>query len=175
MHIRSCSYQLKIFTYCNTLVLTWLASVFYFICLFCLFRAAPRHMEVPRLWGWIGAVATGLHHSHSNTRSKPRLRTYTIARGNVRSLIHWVRLGIEPASSWVLVRFVSTQPRQELLLQYFKWLFTICMWYIHWQNSTLGFDIHSIQLIQIFINLINVYGTPFRCQGLCSAVKIWIK
>ena len=30
----------------------------------------PRHMEVPRL----GAVAAGLHQSHSNTGSKPSLR-----------------------------------------------------------------------------------------------------
>ena len=32
----------------------------------------PRHMEVPR--GPIGAVVAGLHHSHSNARSKPHLR-----------------------------------------------------------------------------------------------------
>ena len=32
------------------------------------------HMEVPRLRGQIKAEAAGLHHSHSNARSKPRLR-----------------------------------------------------------------------------------------------------
>ena len=30
---------------------------------------------------------------------------YTTAHGNIRSLTHWARPGIEPASSWVLVRF----------------------------------------------------------------------
>ena len=30
----------------------------------------PRHMEVPRLGGLIGAVAAGLHHSHANAGSK---------------------------------------------------------------------------------------------------------
>ena len=32
-----------------------------------------RHMEVPRLGVRIGAIAAGLHHSHSNTGSQPRL------------------------------------------------------------------------------------------------------
>ena len=45
--------------------------------------------------------------------------TYTTAHGNTRSLTHWSRPGIEPASSWMLVRFVSTEPRQELLMSAF--------------------------------------------------------
>ena len=32
------------------------------------------------------------------------------------SLTHWVRPGMEPASSWILVRFVTTEPQQELHL-----------------------------------------------------------
>ena len=39
--------------------------------------------------------------------------TYTIAHGNTGSLTHWVSSGIEPASSWILVGFVSTVPQQE--------------------------------------------------------------
>ena len=35
----------------------------------------PQHVEVPRLSvEWFGAAAAGLHHGHSNTRSKPPLR-----------------------------------------------------------------------------------------------------
>jgi len=33
--------------------------------------------------------------------------TYTTAHGNTRSLTHWMRPGIEPVSSWILVRFVT--------------------------------------------------------------------
>ena len=33
--------------------------------------------------------------------------TYTTARGNVGSLTHWARPGIEPVSSWILVRLVN--------------------------------------------------------------------
>ena len=40
---------------------------------------------------------------------------YTTAHGNVRSLTHRARPGIEPATSWFLVRFVSAAPSQELL------------------------------------------------------------
>ena len=42
--------------------------------------------------------------------------TYTTAPSNAGSLTHWARPGIEPASSWILVSFVSTAPQQEFLL-----------------------------------------------------------
>ena len=41
--------------------------------------------------------------------------TYTTAHSNVRSLTHWERPGIEPASSWILVRFISTEQWWKLL------------------------------------------------------------
>ena len=41
--------------------------------------------------------------------------------GNTRSPIHWAMLGIEPASSWLLIRFVSTASWRELQVSYFKW------------------------------------------------------
>ena len=50
--------------------------------------------------------------------------TYTKVDGNTRSLTHWARPGIEPASSWMLVRFVSIEPWWELCLLYFKCLFS---------------------------------------------------
>ena len=40
--------------------------------------------------------------------------TYTTAHGNAGSLTHWARPGIEPATSWFLVRFVSAVPQWEL-------------------------------------------------------------
>ena len=53
-------------------------SNLFFVCLFlsfCLFRATQlRHMEVPQARAQIGAVAAGLHPSHSNSGSEPRLR-----------------------------------------------------------------------------------------------------
>ena len=41
--------------------------------------------------------------------------TYTTVHGGEGSLALWVGSGIEPTSSWILVRFVTTEPREELL------------------------------------------------------------
>ena len=43
-------------------------------CLFCFFRAVPSAYGSSQARGWIRAAATGLHHSHSKTRSKPCLQ-----------------------------------------------------------------------------------------------------
>ena len=40
--------------------------------------------------------------------------TYTTTEGNAGSLTHRMRSGIEPVSSWMLVRLVSTEPQWEL-------------------------------------------------------------
>ena len=73
--------------------------------------AAPASYGGSQARGLMGAVATSLHHSYSNAGSA----TYTTAQGNTRSLTHQARLGMEPATSWFLVAFVSTAPRRELL------------------------------------------------------------
>ena len=46
----------------------------------------------------IRAAAAGLYHSHSNAGS----------------LTHFERPGIEPAFSWMLVGFITTEPQKEL-------------------------------------------------------------
>ena len=40
--------------------------------------------------------------------------TYTTAYGSTGSLTHWARAEFEPVSSWILVRIVSAESRQEL-------------------------------------------------------------
>ena len=79
------------------------------------FNAAPTAYGASQGRGWIRAITASLHPSHSNTRSKPPSATYTTAHSNNRSLTHWARPGIKPASSWILVRFISTEPQWELL------------------------------------------------------------
>ena len=39
--------------------------------------------------------------------------TYTTAQGKTGFLTHWERPRIEPASSWLLVGFIITEPQQE--------------------------------------------------------------
>ena len=75
------------------------------------FRAAPAAYWGSQVRGWIGAAGASLRHSHSNTRSKPHLSpTPHTAHGNTRSLTHWAKPEIKHVSSWMLVRFVSTEP-----------------------------------------------------------------
>ena len=62
----------------------------------------------------MGATAAGPRHSHSNVLSELRLWPTPTAQGNAGSLTHLARPGIEPESSWILVRLVSTEPQREL-------------------------------------------------------------
>ena len=97
--------------------LVFFPLIFLFLCLF---RAAPSAYGGPQARGGIRAVAAGL--CHSNTRSASS--TYITAHGNAGSLTHWARPGIESASSWMLVRFISAEPQWELWLSllFFKWM-----------------------------------------------------
>ena len=64
--------------------------------------------------------------------------TYTTAHGNARCLTHQARLGIEPASSLILLGFIATEPQQEHLFFFFfffnKWMgsFFKCFFCIFW-------------------------------------------
>ena len=46
----------------------------FFFFVFCLFRATPAVYGGSQARGLIGAVAAGLHHSHSNSGSEPHLK-----------------------------------------------------------------------------------------------------
>ena len=77
--------------------------VYYFYC----FRATPAAYGSSQAKCQIGATAASLHHSHSSSGSKLCLWPTTTTHSNARSLTHWVRSGIEPASSWIPVRFLT--------------------------------------------------------------------
>ena len=74
------------------------------LCVCVIFRATPAKYRGSQASSGIIAVATSLHHSHSNTGY----------------LTYWERPGIEPASSRMLVSFVSTEPWWELQGKGFK-------------------------------------------------------
>jgi len=72
------------------------------------------HMEIPR----IGVKSELQLPSYSTPQQRWIWATsanYTTSHSNAGSLTHWVRPGIEPATSWFLVRFVSAEPQWELL------------------------------------------------------------
>jgi len=66
-------------------------------------------MEVPRL-----GVELELQLPAYPTATATQDLTYTTACSHTGSLTHSARPGIELSSSWILVRFITTEPRQEL-------------------------------------------------------------
>ena len=76
-----------------------------FFFLSCLFRAVLMAYGSSQARGRIrAAAAADLQHSHSNAGS----------------FTHRARPGLEPASSWIRVVFVTTEPQRELLSALFK-------------------------------------------------------
>ena len=74
----------------------------------CLLKAAPMAYGSSQAKSQIGTVATAMPYlSHI-------CDLYATAHGDTRSLNHRVRPGIESTSSWILVRFISAAPQQEL-------------------------------------------------------------
>ena len=83
------------------------SSPFFFFFFFFLFRANLWHVKVPRL----GVESQPHLVAHTFWSQKCWIRavsvTYAAACSNARSFTHWVRLGIEPASSWTLRRVLN--------------------------------------------------------------------
>ena len=72
-------------------------------------RATPAAYVSSQVRGSIRAAAVSLCHSHSNAGSKLRIQPIPQLY-----LTYWVRPGIKPASSWLAIRFVTTEPKGEL-------------------------------------------------------------
>ena len=99
-------------------------------------------MEVPRLGVELELQLPACATATVTLRIRAVSATYTTTHGNSRSLTHWVRLGIEPSSSWILVRFVTTEPRWELIRHIIAVkvngeVFLITTWMNHLRNISL--------------------------------------
>ena len=73
-------------------------------------------MEVPRL-GLNSSCSCWSTQQLQHCQTWAASATYTTAHGNARTPTQWARPGIKPVSSWMLVRFFSTEPWWELPLQ----------------------------------------------------------
>ena len=95
---------------------------FYFYLFFCFFRAAPEAHGVSQDRGPIGVTSCWPTPQLQQQQIRAASVTYTTAHGNTEFLTCWVRLGIEHASSWFPVGFISTAPRREL------WFVVVWTW-----------------------------------------------
>ena len=107
-------------------------SFSFFLC-FSLYTVTPVTYGSPQARGRIGSIATRLHHSHSHWQHQIRATSaiYTTAHGSTRSLTHWMRPGIKPASSQTLCQVLNllSHSRSSKVLH-----FQHCCC-AHWQQS----------------------------------------
>ena len=97
-------------------ILLALLIIFRYLLLICVFYFINRFRAILVAYG--GSQARGLVRAipePQQCRIWATSATYTTAHGNAGSLTHWTRPGIEPVYLWVLVRFISSEPRWELL------------------------------------------------------------
>ena len=94
-----------------------LIIIFVLAFFFCLFfgGSCPWHMEVPKL-GVESELQLPAYTTATATPDLSHICKLHCSSGNTRSLTHWLRLGIKPTSSWILVRFITTEPQWELLI-----------------------------------------------------------
>ena len=97
-----------------------MSSSFFFFFLSFSLGLHPWHMEIPRF----GVYSCWPKPQSQQLGIQATSEAYTTAHGNPGSLTHSARPGIELASSWFLVRFVSAVPEWELLGKYFKVCFS---------------------------------------------------
>ena len=121
---------------------------------FGLFRAAPTAKGSSQARGWIQATAAGLHVSHSNATSEPHL-WHVKACGDAGSLTHWVRPGIEPASSQTLCWVLNPLSHSGISN--------------HWPF----FDFHLVKRPLLLIVIFSYFQIIWR---VCSSVNIcWLE
>ena len=80
------------------------AHIYSVYSIYIFFRSTPIADGSSQTKGRTGAAAAGLCHSHSNTGS----------------LTHGAGPKVKPSSSWILVKFLTTEPQRELLYLFFS-------------------------------------------------------
>ena len=108
--------------------LATIKKIYLFIHLFAylFFYSLPAAYVISQARSWTGAAAVGLYHSYSNAISEPCLWPQLLA--TLDPLTYWVRPGIEPASSWILVGFITHWATTEtpFLKKFFYGISTAC-------------------------------------------------
>ena len=92
----------------------YIKAFIYFMCVcvcVCLFRAVLMALGGSQATGWTGGVEVGPQPQQCHIWAMSA--TYNTGHSNARSLSLWGRPVFKPVSTWILVRFVPSEPRQE--------------------------------------------------------------
>ena len=115
---------------------------------FWLFRATPVAYGGSQARGWMWSCSCRPTPEPQQSGIQAESVTYTTAHGNDGSPTHWARLGIDPATSWFLVRFVCTTSWWELQDSLFEepspplLLLECALFSQAWLLSLLDFSLH---------------------------------
>ena len=127
-------------------------------CLFAISWAALVAYGNSQARGWIGVASA----------------TYTTAHGNAGSLTPWARPGIEPVSSWMLGRCVSTELWWEL--QLWKFLKMPLSLVLKPPNLTVCLECFAFPLVNWHFYVKHFPGfwcRKFRCRTWKPGLKIF--
>ena len=109
--------------------------VFIYLFIFCFFGPHPLHMEGPRL-GVTSELQLPVYTTATATQDLSHICNLYHSSGIAGSLTRWARPGIEPLSSWMLVRFINSWAMMGTPMRVWEKLF------FHINSKTLFF--HSI-------------------------------
>ena len=101
--------------------------------------------------------------------------TYAIAHGNARSLTHWSGPGIEPMSSWILVRFVSTEQQwgtPSSILKLGLECLTSSLYYQHWYKNS--FKLHASSDNEKYILRTRKHMKPYHIKYINFTYNVWL-
>ena len=97
----------------------WEVLLSFYLFLFLRAAGAAYGSYQPR--GWIRAAAASLHTPQPQQCGIRAISAnYTTAQVNAGSLTNWVGPGVKPASLWILVEFVTTEPQWKLSPSFFR-------------------------------------------------------
>ena len=95
---------------------------FFFFFIFWLFRAAPTAYGSYQARGSNWGCSFPAYTTATETMDLSRVCNLHHSSWQPKYLTDWAKPGIKPASSWILVRFITTKPWQDLPWFYFYYM-----------------------------------------------------
>ena len=149
-------------------------SVSFFTFIFCLFRATPTAQRAPRLG--VESELQLLAYATATARPDP---THSCdlhhSSRQCQSLNPLSKAGIEPATSWILVRFITVEPQQELLkMKSSSKVLSFLLWsLIKGTRTYVGVGKKEDVHFNFSHQIICPFPTYFQCSSVISKIFVY--